>query len=405
VISPAIKRPESIHRKAYARPRRNRPKIKQWYKDDRRVEKCMQPVVDANVKRKIEARYQEKNKELGEEDKLTKKEKAMVKDQTEAEKEMTDRVSKMSQAQQDRMVVHQFKCMADVCGFVNYGTTLESEEQRNKRTAIQYQECMQKKMMDEYAKAVDEIMGDVFIPQRGAEVNKIKVEKKEPAEKKADTPVKSKQTKVVVEKVETKVTSEAEIKGHSDKPAKKEKEDKEPEKKAEKNNVKPEKKAEPVKTAEPEKKAKKEKKDTDTWFDRTVLGVKLPKMPWNLAAVEAKKTQFLQVSKGVERTVLKAGDGINFPKNGDTVTMHYTGTLTDGGKKFDSSVDRGQPFVTQIGVGQVIKGWDEGVVKMSLGEKAVLKMTSDYGYGAEGAGADIPPNAGLTFEVELLKIN
>merc|ERR1719387_540332 len=107
---------------------------------------------------------------------------------------------------------------------------------------------------------------------------------------------------------------------------------------------------------------------------------------------------------GVTREVIKAGDGKNFPKKGDTVTMHYTGTLTANGKKFDSSLDRGQPFVTKIGVGQVIKGWDEGVPQMSLGEKAVLKMTPDYGYGSQGAGGVIPPNADLTFEVELLKI-
>ena len=98
------------------------------------------------------------------------------------------------------------------------------------------------------------------------------------------------------------------------------------------------------------------------------------------------------------------GDKTNFPKNGDKVTMHYTGTLSANGKKFDSSVDRGQPFVTKIGVGQVIKGWDEGVVKMSLGEKATLKMTPDFGYGAAGAGGVIPPNADLTFEVELPNI-
>uniref|UniRef100_A0A7S3WY38 peptidylprolyl isomerase n=1 Tax=Strombidinopsis acuminata TaxID=141414 RepID=A0A7S3WY38_9SPIT len=108
---------------------------------------------------------------------------------------------------------------------------------------------------------------------------------------------------------------------------------------------------------------------------------------------------------GVEKQVLKAGDGANFPKPGDTVTMHYTGTLKDGGKKFDSSVDRGQPFQTKIGVGQVIKGWDEGVPTMSVGEKAILTMTADYGYGARGAGGVIPPNADLVFEVELLKIN
>eukprot|EP00754_Rhynchopus_humris_P046331 Rhum_TRINITY_DN5846_c0_g1::Rhum_TRINITY_DN5846_c0_g1_i1::g.18596::m.18596/K09568/FKBP1; FK506-binding protein 1 len=107
---------------------------------------------------------------------------------------------------------------------------------------------------------------------------------------------------------------------------------------------------------------------------------------------------------GVTKTTITPGDGQNFPKAGDRLSMHYTGTLTDG-KKFDSSVDRGQPFQFQIGVGQVIKGWDEGVIQMSLGEKATLNITADYGYGARGAGGVIPPNADLVFEVELLKIN
>eukprot|EP01061_Rhynchopus_euleeides_P037587 TRINITY_DN641_c0_g1_i1.p2 TRINITY_DN641_c0_g1~~TRINITY_DN641_c0_g1_i1.p2 ORF type:complete len:110 (+),score=53.90 TRINITY_DN641_c0_g1_i1:56-385(+) len=108
---------------------------------------------------------------------------------------------------------------------------------------------------------------------------------------------------------------------------------------------------------------------------------------------------------GVTKEVVKAGDGQNFPKAGDRLTMHYTGTLASNGQKFDSSVDRGQPFQFQIGVGQVIRGWDEGVMQMSVGEKAVLKLTSDFGYGARGAGGVIPPNADLNFEVELLKIN
>ncbi|KAJ6264245.1 peptidyl-prolyl cis-trans isomerase [Drechslerella dactyloides] len=107
---------------------------------------------------------------------------------------------------------------------------------------------------------------------------------------------------------------------------------------------------------------------------------------------------------GVTREVTKEGDGTHFPKKGDTVTMHYTGRLTDG-SKFDSSVDRNDPFVTKIGVGMVIKGWDEGVPQMSLGEKAKLTITPDYGYGAKGAGSVIPPNATLIFDVELLKIN
>jgi len=84
--------------------------------------------------------------------------------------------------------------------------------------------------------------------------------------------------------------------------------------------------------------------------------------------------------------------------------MHYTGTLKSNGTKFDSSVDKGRPFTFTIGVGQVIRGWDDGVMKMSLGEKAILNITSDYGYGSDGAGNVIPPNADLVFEVELLEI-
>ncbi|KAI9031218.1 hypothetical protein DFJ74DRAFT_654996 [Hyaloraphidium curvatum] len=107
---------------------------------------------------------------------------------------------------------------------------------------------------------------------------------------------------------------------------------------------------------------------------------------------------------GVKVTSLQAGDGKSYPKKGDKVTIHYVGTLKDG-KKFDSSRDRGQPFQCTIGVGQVIKGWDEGVPQISVGEKAKLEITPDYGYGARGAGGVIPPNADLIFEVELLKIN
>ncbi|CAB9519226.1 FK506-binding protein 1 [Seminavis robusta] len=107
---------------------------------------------------------------------------------------------------------------------------------------------------------------------------------------------------------------------------------------------------------------------------------------------------------GVEKEILKAGDGTTFPKQGDRLKMHYTGTLAANGKQFDSSVSRGRPFEFVIGIEQVIQGWDEGVIKMSLGEKALLKISSDYGYGAEGAPGAIPPNADLHFEVELLAI-
>mmetsp|Transcript_17906 Transcript_17906/g.19668 ORF Transcript_17906/g.19668 Transcript_17906/m.19668 type:complete len:130 (+) Transcript_17906:36-425(+) len=107
---------------------------------------------------------------------------------------------------------------------------------------------------------------------------------------------------------------------------------------------------------------------------------------------------------GVEKEINTEGDGTTFPKTGDQLTMHYTGTLSSDGKQFDSSVTRGKPFQFVIGVGAVIKGWDEGVSKMSLGEKAKLFITSDYGYGARGAPGAIPPNSDLTFEVELLAI-
>jgi len=110
---------------------------------------------------------------------------------------------------------------------------------------------------------------------------------------------------------------------------------------------------------------------------------------------------------GVTKETITPGNGVLFPKKGDKLTMHYTGTLANGknkGKEFDSSVSRGKPFQFVIGIGQVIQGWDDGVVQMSLGEKAWLHITSDYGYGAEGAPGAIPPNADLKFEVELLAI-
>ncbi|KAF8528534.1 peptidyl-prolyl cis-trans isomerase [Hysterangium stoloniferum] len=106
----------------------------------------------------------------------------------------------------------------------------------------------------------------------------------------------------------------------------------------------------------------------------------------------------------VQIETLSPGDGVNFPKKGDKVTIHYVGTLADG-KKFDSSRDRNDPFVTRIGVGHVIKGWDEGVPQLSLGQKAILTVSPKFGYADRGFPPVIPPNATLTFEVELLKIN
>lgn len=88
---------------------------------------------------------------------------------------------------------------------------------------------------------------------------------------------------------------------------------------------------------------------------------------------------------------------------GKTVSVHYTGWL-ENGKKFDSSVDRGQPFSFPLGAGRVIKGWDEGVQGMKIGGKRKLTIPSDLGYGSRGAGGVIPPNATLIFDVELLEV-
>eukprot|EP00357_Protocruzia_adherens_P005514 CAMPEP_0115011852 /NCGR_PEP_ID=MMETSP0216-20121206/24329_1 /TAXON_ID=223996 /ORGANISM="Protocruzia adherens, Strain Boccale" /LENGTH=107 /DNA_ID=CAMNT_0002380679 /DNA_START=26 /DNA_END=349 /DNA_ORIENTATION=- len=106
---------------------------------------------------------------------------------------------------------------------------------------------------------------------------------------------------------------------------------------------------------------------------------------------------------GVEIDIKTAGTG-NFPQKGNTVKVHYVGTLTDG-TKFDSSRDRGQYFEFTLGVGQVIRGWDDGVARMKKGERSILTCSPDYAYGAKGVPGVIPGNATLVFDVELFDFN
>lgn len=115
-------------------------------------------------------------------------------------------------------------------------------------------------------------------------------------------------------------------------------------------------------------------------------------------------------SKLQYEVIAEPATGAKSPQKGNQVQVHYTGWLADKDgnpimdKKFDSSVDRGTPFQFVIGIGQVIKGWDEGVMLMKVGEKRRLVIPAELGYGARGAGAVIPPNATLVFDVELLNV-
>jgi len=113
-----------------------------------------------------------------------------------------------------------------------------------------------------------------------------------------------------------------------------------------------------------------------------------------------------KTESGLEFEILQPGTGAS-PKVGHPVTVHYTGWLDNEGElgaKFDSSVDRGEPFSFVIGVGYVIEGWDAGVMEMKVGEKRRLFIPSDLAYGARGAGRAIPPHAKLIFDVELLEV-
>ena len=111
---------------------------------------------------------------------------------------------------------------------------------------------------------------------------------------------------------------------------------------------------------------------------------------------------FLHILLSMKVETITSGAGLS-PKRGDTVTVHYTGWLTDGAK-FDSSVDRNEPFAFVLGTGQVIQGWDEGVATMRVGDKVRLTIPPERAYGKAGYPGAIPPNATLIFEVELLSV-
>jgi FK506-binding protein 1 len=115
---------------------------------------------------------------------------------------------------------------------------------------------------------------------------------------------------------------------------------------------------------------------------------------------------YVAVAKmGVERTVLKPGNGGRKPQKGEMVVAHYVGRFPgEDSKEFDNSRARQKPLTFIIGIGSVIKGWDVGMMQMELGETALLKITSDYGYGEDGLAPMVPPNADLEFEVEILEV-
>ncbi len=134
--------------------------------------------------------------------------------------------------------------------------------------------------------------------------------------------------------------------------------------------------------------------------DLAALGQSTP-TPSNLIAMDSTENQVTTAS-GLKYVEIAEGAG-ETPTKGQTVSVHYTGTL-ESGKKFDSSRDRNQAFEFQIGEGQVIKGWDEGLSTMKVGGRRKLIIPAELGYGARGAGGVIPPNSTLIFDVELLKI-
>jgi peptidylprolyl isomerase len=139
---------------------------------------------------------------------------------------------------------------------------------------------------------------------------------------------------------------------------------------------------------------------------RSTLAAALALAATGASTAIAQTGKAMTTASGLQITDSTVGTGAT-PKTGQTCVMHYTGWLYQNGakgQKFDSSVDRGQPFEFPIGVKRVIAGWDEGVSTMKVGGKRTLIIPPELGYGARGAGGVIPPNATLIFEVELLDV-
>ena len=139
---------------------------------------------------------------------------------------------------------------------------------------------------------------------------------------------------------------------------------------------------------------------------RHTLAAALVLVATGASTATAQTGKTMTTATGLQITDSKVGTGAT-PKTGQTCVMHYTGWLYENGakgKKFDSSVDRGQPFEFPIGQKRVIAGWDEGVASMKVGGKRTLIIPPALGYGARGAGGVIPPNATLMFDVELLDV-
>ena len=141
---------------------------------------------------------------------------------------------------------------------------------------------------------------------------------------------------------------------------------------------------------------------TKGWLALALIGLSAVLLAGGAASAQNQEKKVITTNSGLKYIDEQVGTGSE-ARSGQTVSVHYTGRLANG-TKFDSSLDRKQPFSFPLGAGRVIKGWDEGVAGMKVGGKRKLIIPSELGYGARGAGNVIPPNAELHFDVELLEV-